>query len=121
MNTSEKKQHSRKGSYKVVDGLSNCTKTRYEMTSQGWRPCGFDSRSSHLSKHTHMKYFIWNDTDGIPGPAPDPFDTKEEAETWLTTWCTNLKERQGYYSTAERVRLDPFDVEFVIRPINDES
>jgi len=59
-------------------------------------------------------FILWNDTDGIPA-WPEPFKTEREALEFARAFRARYA-RQGYYLTADGLRIDPEDVALVPRP-----
>lgn len=59
-------------------------------------------------------FILWNDTDGIPA-WPEPFKTKRDALEFARAFRARYA-RQGYYLTADGLRIDPEEVELVPRP-----
>ena len=66
-----------------------------------------------------MQYTIFNHTDGIPGPSPEPFETKEAAQAFIDRWRAALQKHQGYYSTNQWGRIPVDAVELEIRPLEE--
>jgi len=66
------------------------------------------------------KYFIWNNTDGIPAHW-DEFDTIPNAEEWIKNKREEFRKNQGYYRTNRLEKIDPNDIWYEIKEIEEEN
>ena len=58
---------------------------------------------------------LYNKTDQVYA-SPDDFATQPEAAAYAAAFRQRYA-RQGYYLTAERLRIDPEDIELVVEPV----
>lgn len=59
-------------------------------------------------------FSLWNETDGVFA-SPDAFETRAEAEAFAAKFRTRYA-AQGYYLTADGLRISPDDVELIVVP-----
>lgn len=59
-------------------------------------------------------YMLWNETDQLFA-SPEEFDTEAKAEAFAARFRKRFA-AQGYYLTADRMRIAPEDVELVVVP-----
>lgn len=62
-----------------------------------------------------MEYLVFNKTDGFFAH-PETFGTKQEAQEFINEFPKRF-ERQGYYLTADRIRIDPSEVDLEIHEV----
>lgn len=67
-----------------------------------------------------MEYYIHNVTDGIPGPSPETFSSREAAEAFLDRWRAAMQNIQGYYMPACGERIPVGEVQFEITEVDEE-
>lgn len=60
-------------------------------------------------------FLLWNDTDGVYA-SPDQFTTEAEAERFAAKFRARFA-AQGYYLTADGLRISPADVELIAVPV----
>ena len=64
-------------------------------------------------------YALWNETDNVYA-APESFKTKMEARAYARNFRKRFTQ-QGYYLTADRLRIKPSQVRLVVIEIKDEN
>ncbi len=61
-------------------------------------------------------YTVFNTTDGFFA-TQNEFPTVQEAKNWITEF-RNQYRKQGYYSTSDRTRISPDEIDLTILPTN---
>jgi len=62
-----------------------------------------------------MEYLVYNNTDGFIAHH-ESFGTKQEAQEFINEFPKRF-ERQGYYLTADRIKINPNEVDLRIHEV----